>query len=93
MDGKENRINVPKFSKQDGKGQHGNHPNYNKQVMDKISNMSEKEGSPSLAQQFWNLVDTIRQIIKEFPETKINDIKLNSNNTMVKWNTMQLNIA
>ena len=52
MDGKENRINVPKFSKQDGKGQHGNHPNYNKQVMDKISNMSEKEGSPSLAQQF-----------------------------------------
>jgi len=84
MDGKENKIDVPKYSRQEGTGQHGNHPNYNKQVMDRISQMIEEAGGPSYAQQFRNLVEKIRKIISDSPDTKINDIKLNSTTSAVQ---------
>lgn len=84
IDGKENRIDVPKYSKVEGTGRHANHPNYNKQMIDKISQMIEEEGGPSMAQQFRNLVEKVRQLIKESPDTKINDLKLNNSDTIAK---------
>ena len=70
MDGRENKISVSRFSRQDGKGQHGNHPNYNKQILDELRNMTEEKGGPSLAEQFRNLVEKIRHIIMETPKQK-----------------------
>ncbi len=81
VDGRENKISVSRFSRQDGKGQHGNHPNYNKQILDELRNMTEEKGGPSLAEQFRNLVEKIRHIIMENPKTKINDIELKSTNS------------
>ena len=81
VDGRENKISVSRFSRQDGKGQHGNLPNYNKQILDELRNMTEEKGGPSLAEQFRNLVEKIRHIIMENPKTKINDIELKSTNS------------
>jgi len=81
VDGRENKISVSRFSRQDGEGQHSNHPNYNKQILDELRNMTEEKGGPSLAEQFRNLVEKIRHIIMENPKTKINDIELKSTNS------------
>jgi hypothetical protein len=76
FDGDEYKISLTRYSKLDGKGQHGNHPKYNTQIKEKIEGMSESKEGPSLLDQFRNFVKQIRQKIDDSPDTKINDLKL-----------------
>ncbi|OXA65291.1 hypothetical protein B0A58_16140, partial [Flavobacterium branchiophilum NBRC 15030 = ATCC 35035] len=77
FEGAENKVPLEKFSKVTGEGQHGNHPNYNKGVLEKITEFAKaNEGAtPKDALNFIrNLTNELKQTIKNNPDTKVNDI-------------------
>lgn len=75
FEGKENKITLERYSKIDGKGQHGNHPKYNTQVKRMLKNISKSEKDSSFIEKFRDLVNKIRKKIVESPDSKINDLK------------------
>jgi hypothetical protein len=77
QDGEENKINVERYDKNSDEGRHGNHPEYNKEVLRKLTEF-EKE-SPSRTSK--EALDFVRKTVKELketinnkPDTKINDL-------------------
>ncbi|WP_262709331.1 AHH domain-containing protein [Sphingobacterium alkalisoli] len=77
FEGAENRMPVEKFSKTSGEGRHSNHPNYNQEVMDRISKFTKDnpEFTSSDALKFTrNLVKDLKQTIENNPSTKVNDL-------------------
>ena len=70
--GKDNIVEIKKFDKSTGSGQHGNHPNYNKQFLPIAKHVIRdfKDG----VQRFFRLTARIRQYIQEHPDIKINEI-------------------
>lgn len=79
FEGKENKITVEKFSRASGKGQHGNHPNYTKQIGEKLNNYKKYNYNPT-PEQAANFAKKITQSIVEQilnnPGIKINDLQL-----------------
>jgi RHS repeat-associated protein len=80
FEGAENKISVEKFSRATGNGRHGNHPSYNKGVLDKLGEFGKAtEGSKttegSSALEFLrNLTQELKETIKNNPDKKINDL-------------------
>ena len=70
-----NIIN-PQYNKSTGTGQHGNHPNYNRQ----IANMKEMiyKYSKDPHETYKKFLGIVRQYILDHPEIKINDIDFNN---------------
>jgi len=80
LEGKGNRIEVEKFSKATGEGQHGKHPNYTRQIEEKL-NKFENENPNATPEQAAKAVEKVSgdaaSDIKNNPDIKINDLKLN----------------
>jgi len=81
FEGAENKITVEKFSKATGNGRHGNHPSYNKGVLDKLGEFGKAaegskttEGSKTALDFLRNLTQDLKETIKNNPDTKINDL-------------------
>jgi RHS repeat-associated protein len=77
FEGKENLQEVEKFSKQTGEGQHGNHPEYNKEIGRKLAEFRKDNpnASPEEATKFIrNLVKETKETISNNPDKKINDL-------------------
>lgn len=72
FEGKENKVELEQFSKATGEGRHANHPKYNQQVGEMLKEISKTDALEGVK----NLKDKITDIIKNNPETKINDLKL-----------------
>jgi YD repeat-containing protein len=77
QDGKENKMPVEKYSKETDDGQHGSHPNYNKEVrgrLDKFKELNpERTGKESL-DFVRGMVKELKETIQNNPQTKINDL-------------------
>jgi len=80
LDGKGNRTAVEKFSKSTGEGQHGKHSNYTRQIENKLKEFGEKNPNAT-PEQAAKAVEKISgdaaSDIKNNPDIKINDLKLN----------------
>ena len=79
FEGKENKISVEKFSRATGKEQHGNHPNYTKQIGEKISKFTKDNPHPTPEQAANFAKETtqsIREQISNNPNIKINNLQL-----------------
>ena len=78
FEGKENKMPLEKFSKETGKGRHGNHPKYTAEVQRRITEFQEKMGEnikPENAAKFAKeLTKDLKDFIKNNPDTKINDL-------------------
>jgi len=77
FEGAENKIPVEKFSRSTGQGRHGNHPNYNKAVGDKLANFEKNnpDFTPAEALKFIrSLVKDLKQAIEDNPKIKLNDL-------------------
>ncbi|WP_296148495.1 DUF6443 domain-containing protein [uncultured Flavobacterium sp.] len=72
FEGAENKMPVEKFSKATGKGRHGNHPDYNKAIDEKIT--TGKTEGVSSAELLRNIVSETKDLIKNNPDKKINDL-------------------
>jgi hypothetical protein len=89
QDGKENKIDVEKFDKNTGEGRHGNHPEYNKEMLRKLNEFEEKNPNRTVEQStdfVRGSVSDTRNLINSKPDTKINDL-FKSNATMPTDNT------
>ncbi|MFW0739951.1 RHS repeat-associated core domain-containing protein, partial [Flavobacterium sp. T12S277] len=97
FEGAENKISVEKFSKATGNGRHGNHPSYNRGVLDKLGEFgkategSKTAGGSKTALEFLrNLTQELKETIKSNPDKKINDLlksevtPIKTDNTSVK---------
>jgi RHS repeat-associated protein len=82
FEGKENKIGVEKYSKSTGEGRHGNHPDYNTEVGNKIGQF--KTDNPGYTPKqglgfIRGLSNGLKQMIENNPSTKVNDLfKANS---------------
>lgn len=74
FEGSENKMPVDKFSKATGEGQHGNHPSYNKGVLDKLGEFTKTSEGQSAAEFVRGLVKDLKENIKSNPDKKINDL-------------------
>ena len=74
FEGAENKMPIEKFSKASGKGQHGNHPNYNKGVADKLAEFSKTTDGKSALEFVRTLVNELKETINNNPDVKINDV-------------------
>lgn len=81
FEGAENKISVEKFSRATGNGRHGNHPSYNKGVLDKLGEFGKAsegskttEGSKTALEFLRNLTQELKETIKNNPDKKINDL-------------------
>lgn len=63
FEGKKNKISVEKFSRATGKGQHGNHPNYAKQIGEKISKFTKDNPHPTPEQAANFAKETTQSIV------------------------------
>jgi RHS repeat-associated protein len=77
FEGKENKISIDKFSKLTSEGQHGNHPSYTKETLNKLSDFQKENpgftGKDAL-NAVRNIVKDVKETIKNNPNTKINDL-------------------
>jgi RHS repeat-associated protein len=94
FEGAENKIPLEKFSKSSGTGRHGNHPGYNKGVIDKLGEFSKTteggktvEGGKTALQFLRNLTQELQETIKNNPDMKINDLLKSEINTIKIDNT------
>ncbi len=89
QDGKENKVPLEKYSKETGDGQHGNHPNYNKHVKQKLDNYSSEASKPALKPSEFvrELVKELKSTIENNPKTKLNDLYRNQNAVAPSDNT------
>lgn len=94
FEGAENKITVEKFSKATGNGRHGNHPSYNKGVLDKLGEFGKAaegskttEGSKTALEFLRDLTQDLKETIKNNPDTKINDLFKPQTTTIVIDNT------
>ena len=79
LEGKENKIQVEKFSRATGEGQHGKHPNYTRQIGEQLKEFGEKNpnATPEQAAKFVREISgDAADAIKSNPDIKINDLKL-----------------
>ncbi|MDO5614812.1 MAG: DUF6443 domain-containing protein [Cruoricaptor ignavus] len=74
FEGKENKISVEKFSKATGEGRHGSHPKYNQQIKELLKEIPKGEAVKGIRA----LRDKAQDAINSNPDTKINDLKLQS---------------
>lgn len=77
FEGAENKITLERFSKSTGEGQHGNHPNYNKGIGEKLGEFvkNNPEYTTTDALKFVRgLVKDMKQQLQNNPATKVNDI-------------------
>lgn len=77
FEGNENRIPIERYSKSTGEGRHGNHPNYNKEVLGRLQKFSKDNPDfkgPDALKFTRNLVKDLKQIIENNPGTKVNDL-------------------
>ncbi|PQJ10493.1 hypothetical protein CJD36_010985 [Flavipsychrobacter stenotrophus] len=79
FEGKENKVPLEQFSKETGKGQHGNHPNYNEQVKNQYDQF--EEGNPSYSDEealnfIRNTTSKNIETIKKNPGVKLNKLDL-----------------
>lgn len=72
FEGAENKIPVEKFSKSAETGRHGPHPKYNAAMKDKLDAGPSEGVSP--VEFIRNLVSETKDLIKNNPDVKINDI-------------------
>ncbi len=80
LEGAENKMQVDKFSKAAGEGQHGKHPNYTKQIGEKLQKFANEspDATPKQAAKFVRqMVSDAKTDIMNNPSTKINELKLN----------------
>lgn len=84
FEGKENKIELEQFSKATGEGRHANHPKYNQQVGELLKEISKSNALDGVK----NLKDKLTDIIKNNPDTKVNDLKL-KNTSPVKTDNLQ----
>jgi len=76
-EGQENKMKVPKYSKEAGKGQHANHPNWNKEVgrrLDRFGKDNSGYSDNEAADFVRGMVKDLKGVIKSNPDTKINDL-------------------
>lgn len=87
FEGKENKMPLEKFSRLTGEGQHGSHPKYTSEVMERIAKFQEDNPSagPKQSVEFLrNLVKDLQTEIESNPGTKVNDLfKGNLHNGMM----------
>lgn len=90
FEGKENKIEVEKFSRVTGKGQHGSHPKYTNEVLNRLAEFKEQQPTftPKDALNFIrNTVKDLQNTIESNPSKKINDLfentPLQNDNTKV----------
>ncbi len=77
FEGKENKIPLEKFSKETGEGQHGNHPEYTKELQKQLAEFRKDNpnATPEEAVKFVrNLVQETRETLTNNPGTKVNDL-------------------
>jgi hypothetical protein len=77
QDGKENKIDVEKFEKNSGDGRHGNHPEYNKEILRKLTDFekSNPTRTPKESLDFFRkTVQELKEVINKNSDTKINDL-------------------
>ncbi|MCR8559496.1 AHH domain-containing protein [Mucilaginibacter sp. BJC16-A38] len=77
FEGEENKIKLDKYSKASGEGEHGNHPEYNKEMDKKIDALKENnpDASPSeKANLLRNLVKDVKDVINNNRGVKTNDL-------------------
>lgn len=72
FEGQENKVELEQFSKSTGEGRHANHPKYNQQVGELLKEISKSNALEGVK----DLKNKLTDIIKNNPETKINDLKL-----------------
>lgn len=80
LEGKENKIPVEKFNKITGEGQHGKHPNYTNQIKEQIKDFKKENPnftSEQAAKAVREIKNDAKNIIRNTPDVKINDLKLN----------------
>jgi RHS repeat-associated protein len=82
LEGKENKIELEKFSRKTGEGRHGNHPDYNKNVGEKLSEFGEKNPNPGPGEAG----KFVKDLAKGLSETIKNNLKLRS---MIYSNQME----
>lgn len=76
-DGKENKIPLEKFDSKTGQGRHGSHPQYSKELTKQLSEFQQR--NPGFSNQqavdfIRGTVEGVRQLIKDNPATKVNDL-------------------
>lgn len=77
FEGKENKIPLEKYQRATGEGQHGNHPNYSSEVMQRLAKFQEENpnATPKQAAEFVrNLVKDLQTEINNNQGTKVNDL-------------------
>lgn len=81
FEGAENKITLEKFSRATGNGRHGNHPSYNKGVLEKLGQFGKAsegakagEASKTPLQFLRNLTQELKETIKNNPDKKVNDL-------------------
>ena len=75
FEGAENKLPLEKFSKSSETGRHGNHPSYNKGVIDKLGEFSKTtEGGKTALEFLRNLTQELKETIKNNPDKKVNDV-------------------
>ncbi|WP_268849233.1 AHH domain-containing protein [Flavobacterium aestivum] len=94
FEGAENKMPLEKFSKSTGNGRHGNHPSYNKGVLDKLGEFGKTaegskttEGSKTALEFLRNLTQELKETIKNNPDKKINDVLKSETSPTVIDNT------
>jgi RHS repeat-associated protein len=79
FDGKENKISVDKYSKATGEGQHGKHPQYTRQIRDKLDQVwrGNSQMTPEQALKVLrDIISNAKSNIENSPNVKINDLQL-----------------
>lgn len=92
FEGAENKLTVERFSKATGEGQHGNHPNYNTEITNRLSQFRKDNpnATPEQAAQFVRgLAQEMKGAIQNNPQTKVNDLfkSMSSTPAMPRDNT------
>ena len=79
LEGKENKISVDKYSKATGEGQHGKHPQYTRQIRDKLKQVwrGNSQMTPEQALKVVrDIISNTKSNIENSPNVKINDLQL-----------------
>jgi RHS repeat-associated protein len=75
FEGSENKMPVEKFSKATGEGQHGNHPNYNTEIVQRFAKFKEANPNFTPEQAVKFLRNTVSDMKNEINQGgKVNDI-------------------